>query len=369
MWKLKLIDMKKISFTFLTLVSLSISSAFSQAVIAIEHIIGGTTFTNRLDSAIYSAQAGDFIYLPGGSFEMGTATLNKGITIIGVGHHPDSTLATNSTIITGTMTIIEGAHNLHLEGLFVMGDISLSSQQQADNVILKRCNVGSITTNGSHFSQFQNDSTFSTNWQISHSIIRGNLELGNMKNFSLSGNIINGQLFNVFTGGIIENNVFLFNSQNNRFMENVRNSTIKNNIFLHTWEMSYPAYACYNPPCGSFNNIFLNNSFCMGGQSLYLDNGIAAVSLNNKFDSDATLIFQNVTGNTFNYAHNYHNLSSFNAQIIGSDGLELGVYGSTNPYKEGGVPLNPHIQTKTISTGTNPNGMLNVDIKVNAQGN
>lgn len=355
-----------------TLLFMLISSTFmldAQSIIAVEHIGGGTSFTRRLDSAIYYAQTGDFIYLPGGSFEMGIATLNKGISIIGVGHHPDSTLATNQTIITGTMTIVEGAHNLHLEGLFVMGDISLTAQHQADNIIVKRCNVGHVTTNGSHFSQFQNDSTFSTNWQISHSIIRGNLEMGHFKNVTLSGNIIAGQLFNLFTGGVIENNVFLYNSQSTRFMDNVRNATFKNNIFLHTWEMSWPGYACYNPPCGSFNNIFLNNSFCMAGQSTYLDNGIAAVSLNNKYDADATAIFQNVTGNTFNYGHNYHPLASFTAQIIGTDALELGIYGSSNPYKEGGVPLNPHIQSKTIAPSTAPNGMLQVDIKVGAQNN
>lgn len=359
--------MKK--FTLLAILIVNFFAYQAQSVIAVEHLGGGTSFTRRLDSAIYLAQTGDFIYLPGGSFSMGSATLSKGITIIGVGHHPDSTLATNQTIITGTMTIVEGAHNLHLEGLFVMGDISLTAQNQADNLILKRCNVGHVTTNGSHFTQFQNDSTFSTNWQISHSIVRGNFELGHIKNFTLSGNIVAGQIYNAFTGGIIENNVFLHNSQSTRFMDNVRNSTFKNNIFLHTWEISWPAYACYNPPCGSYNNVFLNNSFCMGGQSSYLDNGLAIVSLNNKFDADPAAIFQNVSGNTFNYAHNYHPLASFTAQIIGSDALELGIYGSSNPYKEGAVPMNPHIQTKTISTSTSPNGLLNVDIKVNAQGN
>jgi hypothetical protein len=361
--------MKKIILTVTVIAAFVSTTVKAQSLIAVENSTSGSSFYKFLDQAITNAQAGDVIYLPGGSFAMGSARINKPLTIIGVGHHPDSTLATNQTIITGTIPIDEGAHNLHLEGLFVMGDISLTAQNQSDNVILRRCNVANVTTNGSHFSQFDNDTTFSNNWQISHNIIRGNLELGFFKNFTLSGNIVAGQLFNAFTGGIIENNVFLYNSQSTRFMDNVRNSTFKNNIFLQSWEMSWPGYACYNPPCGSFNNIFLNNSFCMGGQSLYLDNGIAAVSLNNKFDADPTSIFINAIGNVFSYANNYHLDATFTASILGSDATEIGIYGSSNPYKEGAVPMNPHIQTKTIAPSTTPNGLLNVNIKVGAQNN
>jgi len=361
--------MKKIILSIATVVSFISNDIQSQSLIAVENSSSGSSFYKFLDQAITNAQSGDVIYLPGGSFSMGSVHINKTLTIIGVGHHPDSTLATNQTIITGNIPIDEGAHNLHLEGLYVTGSISLTPQEQANDVMIRRCNVNVITNNGSHFSQFQNDSTFSNGWQIVHSIVRGDIEMGNFKNFTMSGNIIAGRIFNAFFGGIIENNIFLYNSQSNHFMDNVRNSTFKNNIFLHSWEMSYPAYACYNPPCGSYDNVFLNNSFCMGGQNTYLENGVTAISLNNRFDADPAAIFINAIGNTFSYANNYHLDATFSASILGSDATEIGIYGSSNPYKEGAVPMNPHIQTKTIAPSTTPNGLLNVNIKVGAQSN
>ena len=361
--------MKKVSILVLAFAWFFTSQSNAQSLISVENPSTGSSFYKFLDQAINNAQAGDIIHVPGGSFSMGTVHINKPLSIIGVGHHPDSTLATNQTIITGNIPIDEGASNLYLEGFYLTGSISLTPQDQAHSVVIKRCNVAVITSNGSHFSQFQNDSTFSDSWQISHNVIRGDLEMGNFRNFTLTGNIITSRMFNVFFGGIIENNIFLYNSQSEHLFDNVRNSTFKNNIFLHSWELSYPAYACYNPPCGSYENTFLNNSFCMGGQNLYLENGVAAVSMNNKFDADPSAIFQNVTGNTFNYSFNYHIIPSFTSQIIGTDALELGIYGSSNPYKEGAVPLNPHIQSKTIAPSTTPNGMLNVNIKVAAQNN
>ncbi len=55
--------------------------------------------------------------------------------------------------------------------------------------------------------------------------------------------------------------------------------------------------------------------------------------------------------------------------IICSDGTDIGIYGSSQPYKEGAVPFNPHIYFKNIGGTTTPNGLLNINIKVKAQDN
>jgi len=52
---------------------------------------------------------------------------------------------------------------------------------------------------------------------------------------------------------------------------------------------------------------------------------------------------------------------------IGTDATECGIYGGIFPYKEGAVPYNPHIQQKSISSVTDINGNINVNIKVVAQ--
>lgn len=63
----------------------------------------------------------------------------------------------------------------------------------------------------------------------------------------------------------------------------------------------------------------------------------------------------------------------FNLQIqspginAGTDGTDIGIYGGAFPWKEGSIPINPHIQTKTISSTTDPSGNLPVNIKVMTQ--
>jgi hypothetical protein len=52
---------------------------------------------------------------------------------------------------------------------------------------------------------------------------------------------------------------------------------------------------------------------------------------------------------------------------MGTDATQIGLYGSVFPYKDGAVPINPHIQAKTIAPVTNSIGELNIDIKVAAQ--
>jgi hypothetical protein len=47
----------------------------------------------------------------------------------------------------------------------------------------------------------------------------------------------------------------------------------------------------------------------------------------------------------------------------------VGIYGGLFPYKEGAVPLNPHISLKNIAPQTDVNGDLNIQLKVNAQDN
>ena len=74
--------------------------AMSQSVISVVQADGNSAFFGDLQTAVVAAQSGDFIYVPGGTFSMGNDTIKKGVTIIGAGHYPDSTLATNQTIIS-----------------------------------------------------------------------------------------------------------------------------------------------------------------------------------------------------------------------------------------------------------------------------
>ncbi len=86
--------MKAIFFTAVLCLTGIISNA--QNLIAVQNA-GTPSFFLKINEAIESAQDGDTIYLPGGSF--GDCTINKRLHLVGVGHHPDSTKATLMTYI------------------------------------------------------------------------------------------------------------------------------------------------------------------------------------------------------------------------------------------------------------------------------
>ena len=64
---------------------------------------------------------------------------------------------------------------------------------------------------------------------------------------------------------------------------------------------------------------------------------------------------------------NFHLRPGCLGKNAGTDGTDLGIYGGSFPWKNGSLPPNPHIQTKNISSATDPIGNLNVNIKVKAQ--
>jgi hypothetical protein len=95
--------MRSLVFTLLLLNSNYVLWA-QQAPIALVSSSGTTRLTSTLDSANILAQDNDIIYLPGGSFAAGSYFTKK-VTLLGVGHNPDSTSATGRTIITGNFML------------------------------------------------------------------------------------------------------------------------------------------------------------------------------------------------------------------------------------------------------------------------
>jgi hypothetical protein len=78
-------------------------------------------------------------------------------------------------------------------------------------------------------------------------------------------------------------------------------------------------------------------------------------------------VFMNYGNDGFKYSYNFHLKNP--ASYLGTDATQVGVYGSATPFKEGSVPVNPHIQTKSIAEQTNAEGKIPVQIKVAAQNN
>ena len=93
---------------------ISFGNGKGQNLIAVQN--GGMpTFFTTLQIAVESAQSGDTIYLPGGSFE--AINIGKKLHLVGVGHNPDSSKVTARTIIP-SIGLSTGADNGSLSGIY-----------------------------------------------------------------------------------------------------------------------------------------------------------------------------------------------------------------------------------------------------------
>ncbi len=327
-----------------------------QGKIALHHN-GGLTIYTDLTIALAGAQNGDTLYLPGGTVYCSSGvTINKTLTIIGAGHFPDSTAATYKTVIPTTVYVLTGADNGSLSGIqcenleFGTG----YSAQNVNNYRIERCKIGTLRPS-------QDNTSTSQNIQIYENVIE-NL---------VGSNYGWPPVYLGFSTAIFEKNIFgtiqyekvaLFN--NNIFYSpaytfTLSMSTFNNCIIIYTG--SNQAFFI-----GSTNTIFNNTLVCKNdtnGLTLYYT-GMSNNPVNSEYVGNT---FINAASGIFSYSNNYHLKTTSNGHNAGTDGTDIGIFGTQFPAKDGAVPFNPHISSKSIGTVVSPSGTLSVDVKVSAQ--
>jgi hypothetical protein len=301
-------------------------------------IIKGNT---ALATAYAAAQNGDTLYLSGGTYTP-PAVFDKQLMIFGAGHYIDSTMATGKTFINGNLTLSENADMFYLEGVEVVNSLSFATNHSVNNVTIKRCKINANTSIAGNLSNPSN------NLALIGNVFIGQIVLSNAINVMISNCIIqNG--FNPTNGNVLSNNIFLSTATSFYFYGD--NNILNNNIFLNLLVS------------GGTGNVYSNNIFVTSNPTY----GTNSTVIGSYTGINQSAIFVNQTGNAFNYAHNYHLQAP--TTYLGKDNTEVGIYGGVFPYKEGAVPLNPHIQLKNISPTTGVNGDLQIQIQVEAQEN
>ena len=336
-----------VSIIFWTFMGLQSVSAQQMAAL---HQSGQTTYFTGVEAfqeAYAAAANGATIYLSGGGFLI-PDTIAKSITIFGVGHNPNYSAATGQTLLSGNIMIAEGANDLYLEGLHITGRLYVARNHRVDDIVIRRCRIdGEIqfmnTTGGTNYSH----NTLFTECVFTHTsshnfynardlVITNSILLSNNLYGLYFATIANSLLFNP-SGSLLattENSVIrncVIAKSSGSMISNTNNTSILNNVFFNVG--SFPGT----------NNIVTNN---------YID-----ISRDN--------FFVDQEGNTFDYTHDYHLQSP--GQYIGTDGTQVGLYGGMHPFKEGSVPMIPHVISKSISHSIDAEGKLQVEIEVSAQ--
>lgn len=335
--------MKKITL-FLILLFVAISYSAAQKSVAL-HSNGTTTIfggDTPLVEAYDASITGDTLYVSGGNFTM-PGTIDKGLVIIGAGYHPEFTAATQKTYIMNTGNIILGsnASDLYMEGMEFNSGLSKSSVVVMDFTLI-RCKI-----NGS-LSFLTGSTGDPTNATIAQCNISGNVSLQGVT-YSLISNCILSDRILYSKNNVFKNNVITNESGFGVLADCDINSFI-NNIFT-TSNLISDGNCSYN----TFQyNIFVSLTPFLATE---------ATDINNYKGIDMATVFENASEG------DYHLLGDASTTYVGDDGTEVGIYGGILPFKEGAVPINPHISQKSIQTTTDSNGLLNISFTVEAQQN
>ncbi len=329
---------------FTSLLALFVFSfcALSQQRVALHHNGTTTIFSGSQPfvDAYNAAVSGDTIYLPGVELAVPSA-INKRLVILGVGHYPDSTVATGITSI-GSVTLQSGAAGSHFEGIKFNSSFAFTTNVKIDSVTLCRNYInGNISIAGTAGENISNGIV------IKENIITGGLNAQNTGNIQVFNNLIYS-ITNIASNGWIANNIVGRISSGINPLANIHQSRFENNIIA--W--SSGINNCSNNQF--IKNIF-NNDPTGIANNIWQDNWVG---------QDFNALFENYQ-QFFTYEADYN--LKMPGSFSGTTGNQVGLYGGLYPAKPGAVPSNPHISSKSIGSSVNEQGKLEVQIKAIAQ--
>ncbi|WP_416439586.1 hypothetical protein [Phnomibacter sp. MR] len=317
---------------------LSLSLHAQQAPIAIVSTNGATKLVNTLDEAAQQAHDNDIIYLPAGNLAgQSIVHFTKRVSVIGVGHHPDSASVGGRTYITGNIGFYNpGAEGSTLDGVYVTGFVYLSS-----NCRVVRTNAQSL---------FVSSGWTGDNITIEECIVK---DFYANQAAITNSRVRNSVITNVFTANVnttvFENCIFL--SSGAYPIEQANQCTFKNCIFPRITDWG----------TGQSNSFFYNNIMASSQLPILNNAGNAA---RNILGQTASETFVAQAGGDFSYVQNYRLKAGSSGINAGTDGKDIGIYGGTSPYKDGAVPPNPSVRSREIEAETTPAGTLKVKFNV-----
>lgn len=332
----------QLRFTTVALFLIITQASFAQKTIAVQSN-GTAAFYTEWAKAWQNTQAGDTIYLPAGTFNTGTILIDKPITIIGVGHDAAYVHDGLFSHLNGEICLLNGADGTMLHG-FQMAKFRIGSNadnETVKNITISRCRCTGdftlgTTTNPSTASQITVDEC-----------VLERIDGKNAKHVFFTKNILSGSISNFNQNVSFNNNVFLYNSYT---LWDISNALFRNNIFRYN---SYP----FRNTC---ENNLLENNILVANLTINPQADLNTWN-NNYFNQALDDIFVNFA------AGDYHLKPTSVGVGAGTDGFDIGIYGTAIPYKEGAVPFTPRIVEETVSKQTDAEGKINIKVKVEAQ--
>ncbi|MDL2314939.1 right-handed parallel beta-helix repeat-containing protein [Bacteroidales bacterium OttesenSCG-928-C19] len=334
--------MKRNLLTFATTILMGLSSLIAQTIIVQDAEGKNARLYTDLETAVNGANSGDYLYLSGGTYDI-TSTwkgydgkgsyanylvIEKLLHFVGAGYQQGLDIP----VLKGTIAFRKSASGSTVTGL-LMDNIYLDS---ISNTRISRCKI----TNNLHLCGTGSNDVITEcdiNTVIGAESITSNATIANYLCI-ISKNII--KEISHFENVTISNNII------SSYFSSLSNVTIKNNIFTHGM---FPDYSAKN---SEISNNILVGAFSINATNTYTNN----------FEGYTTSeIFMDYTKG------DYHLKETCPGKNAGTDGTDIGIYGTEFPFKDLRVPGIPYFSNKEVAPETGADGKLKVNITVEAQ--
>lgn len=291
--------------------------SISAQQIAVVNGAGTTSVYYSLDEAINVAEDGSTVYIPGGGFKIGDDTkITKKLTIIGIGHKPNTDNVDGNTTISGSIRFAAGSDGSAIMGVYMPNDINIGVDGKVKNILVRYCNASSI--------QVLSDSC--TGIFVNQNYLRSNCSFGG-SNATVTNNIIWG--IQSITGGVVDNNIIY-------------------DCSLHTGIYNYVYYSyAYIKNSTVRNNISRYGNYECSG-TLFQDNESGALS------------------NFFVKCDGVSTNSDFHFKESYEGNRDCGIYAGTG-FSDDCLPPMPRIVSKNIAEQTDAQGKLKVQVSVSTK--
>ncbi|MGE0021072.1 MAG: hypothetical protein AB7S72_15470 [Draconibacterium sp.] len=300
----------------------------------------------NINDAFTAANAGDTIYIPGGSFTLTNGTITKTLHLVGVGHYPAYAGANGTSRITTSLNFTGTCDGSSMEGIEFTGPVTFGTNgDEAENIRIKRCKV-----NNPLYLRVSATGNPVINTHITESVLNL-VDARYGANCLVEKCLIFSDIYSFYQSVFINNNINVIGYMD-RLYYYCTNCTFTNNIFSNSHE-PYSSNSC------EFHyNLFAKALTFSGTNSG--SNNITNVGTDN--------IFTTITGsiNLFSYDNNYHLKEGCPGIGAAEDGTDMGIYGTAVPYKEGAVPFYPLVTRFNVENEAT-NGMVGTKITVVAQ--
>ncbi len=340
--------------------ALSYSAVAQNTRIVLQGSGAPQVFTS-IEDALTAAQPNDKLYFSGGSHttQPGGITVDIPLHWIGAGISPDSSNVTAmTTLVTPDLSsnfiFTTGAGGSSFTGFnfapaggntfsgasFVYGTDGTDDAPQ--NMVFERCLFQCYVGLGREELGAASSGTFN------ECIFTGTVAGVGPSATTFTRCIFASQITTFRPSGLlIDHSVFLLYG-----LGDCNNALVKNSVF-------YPTSQPWGQTTATWNNCLFGTNETTANVS----------GTNNIYGQLQSGIFVDQTDNLFQWTDDLHLAAGSPGMAAADDGTDIGIYGSTSPFKPGGVPYNPHYRQASIATSTNPNGDLPVNIRVAAQPN